>query len=155
MLGTLVTPVQAEFTMATVDLNRIMNDSPQSKEQRKTLDTLSNTAKKKIDARRQGITEKEKSLKSAGVKADSKEAQAFQKEARDFNRFIKDTEDEFKAEFIKINKALTDRAIESVRAYAKKNNIDLVIERSEKTKGPVIFGSPTVDITDDVLKGMK
>jgi Skp family chaperone for outer membrane proteins len=38
-----------------------------------------------------------------------------------------------------------------IEAYAKSNNYDLVIDKSEKYRGPVLFGKSSADITDEIL----
>jgi Skp family chaperone for outer membrane proteins len=42
-----------------------------------------------------------------------------------------------------------------IETYAKANKFDLVIDKSEKYRGPVLFGSPSADITEEILKGLK
>lgn len=142
----------AEFRLATVDLNRVMNESAGSKDQRKALDELSAQAKKKIQAKQSSLSAMEKKLKDSNATEDSKEARQFKTEVRDFNLFVKDTEDDFKREFMKINKVLTEKAVSAVREYAKAEKIDLVVDRSEQVKGPVLFGNPSVDITEAIIK---
>ena len=144
----------AEFKVATVDLNRILNESSTAKEQRKTLDSMSNQAKTKIEAKKGSITEMEKKIKEKGLGEDSKEVQEITGEIKNFNRMVKDAEDEIKKEFLKINKVLTEKALKIIDAYAEKKNLDLVIDRSDKTRGPVLFGSSGADITAEIIKEM-
>ena len=56
-------PAAAEFKIATVDLNRILNESAFAKSQRKTLDSLSAQAKTKIETKRTSITAMEKKIR--------------------------------------------------------------------------------------------
>jgi Skp family chaperone for outer membrane proteins len=62
---------------------------------------------------------------------------------------------ELEKKYMKINKELTDKVMGQIETYAKANKFDLVIVKSEKYRGPVLFGSPSADITDEVLKGLK
>jgi outer membrane protein len=148
------TAAQAEFKLAVVDLNRVLNETNSSKDKRKSLDEISQQAKKKIETKKQGIAQHEKKVKESGAGADSKEAQSLNSEIREFNRFVKDTEEEIKREFLKINKELTERAMQSVKKYAQGKDLDLVVDRSERGRGPILFGSATIDITDDIIKIM-
>jgi Skp family chaperone for outer membrane proteins len=42
-----------------------------------------------------------------------------------------------------------------IETYAKSNNYDLVIDKSEKYRGPVLYGTSSADITDDIVKLIK
>ncbi len=144
----------AEFRLATVDLNKVLNESTQAKEKRKSLDVISTQARKKIEAKKQGVLQLEKKVKEGKLGEDSKEYQAYSSEMKNLNRLVKDSEEEIKGEFLKINKTLTDDAVKLVQQYAQDKKIDLVIDRSERVSGPVIFGSNTVDITDSIIAQM-
>lgn len=144
----------AEFKLAVVDLNRVLNESTESKDSRKSLDDLSQKARKKIDAKKVSVAALEKKVKEGRFAEDSKEVQSFNTEARDFNRLIKDSEEEVKREFLKINKELTEKAVRTVKSYAKNKGLDLVVDRSEKNRGPILFGSEGIDITDDIISLM-
>jgi Skp family chaperone for outer membrane proteins len=56
---------------------------------------------------------------------------------------------------MKVNKELTDKVLTRIEAYAKSNDYDLVFEKSERFRGPVLFGSDSVDITDQILKNSR
>ena len=152
--GLMATTAQAEFKLATVDLTRILNESTIAKEQRKTLDAMSKQAKTKLESKKQSLTTLEKQIKEKGLNEDSKEVQEFSNEVKNFNRMVKDSEDEIKKEFLKINKTLTERAMKIINEYAEKKNFDLVVDHSEKVRGPVLYGDPGVDITNEVIKVM-
>ena len=62
----------ADFKLATVDLNRILNESAAAKEERKALDLLTQQTKKKLDGKKQSITAMEKQIKEKGLKEHSK-----------------------------------------------------------------------------------
>lgn len=144
----------AEFKLATVDLNRILNESAVAKEERKTLDSLTQATKKKLDTKKVSLSALEKQIKEKGLGEESKEVQTFGNDVKNFNRLVKDSEEEIKREFLKVNKALTEKALKIINAYADKKKLDLVIDRSDKARGPVLFGDPAVDITNDIIKEM-
>jgi Skp family chaperone for outer membrane proteins len=147
-----IRPASADFKFATVDLNRVLNESSVAKEQRKGLDALSQQTRKKLESKKSALSAIEKSLKEKGANEESKEVQEFGNEVKSFNRMVKDSEDEIKKEFLKINKTLTERALKVVEQYASKKGIDLVVDRSEKMRGPVLFGDPGVDISAEIIK---
>ena len=144
----------AEFRLATVDLNKILNESTSAKEDRKTLDQLTQQTKKKLDAKKLALTELEKKIKEKKLEKDSEEVKAFAEEVQKFNILVKESEEEIKKEFLKFNKSLTEKALKLINNYATKKNLDLVIDHSEKARGPVVFGDPGVDISAEILKEM-
>ena len=143
-----------ELRIATVDVARILNELPEAVSKKKELDALSAEAKSKADAKRKALQATEAKLKSQKVSPDSKEADAFRNDAKDYARFVKDTEEEIRSKFTKANKDITDKAMTKVNDYAKRNQIDLVIDKSQSYRGPVLYGKESADITSEILKEM-
>ena len=144
-------PALGEFRVATVDVGRVLNESKGSKEMRKKLDDMSLKAKKEIESKRSSLKAAEEKLKAGKVAEDSREAEAFRDDARAFARFVKDAEEDMKREFMKVNKELTERALAAVKKYAEANKIDLVLDKSEQARGPVLFGDKAADITPAII----
>lgn len=146
--------VHADYTIATVSVNRVLNESKEAKVKKKEIDDLTAKAKKKVEDKKKSLQTLEKKIKDGEVAEDSAEAQTFRNEARDFARFVKDTESDIRSEFLKSNKTLTEKAVNLIAQYAKANNIDLVLDKSDNARGPVLYGSNTADITDAVVQQM-
>jgi Skp family chaperone for outer membrane proteins len=144
-------PARAEFKLVTVDVNRVINEAKSAQAQRKHLEELSASAKKKVEEKRKPLAEMESKLKSGKIDENSKEVEKFRKDAVAFERFAKDTEEELRKEFMKINKELTDQVLATVKSYAENNDIQMVLDKSEKGRGPVLFGAASADITNDVI----
>lgn len=154
-LVTLLVPARfvfAEYKVATIDINRVINEIHESKDKRKSLDQMSQQAKKKVEDREKNLKSIEKKLQEERVSEDSKELQDFRAQAKDFSRFVKDTEEDLKKEFFKVNKALTTKVVQVVNKYAAANNISIVLDNSERMRGPVLFVDPELDITDSIIK---
>ena len=145
---------EAQVRIATVDVARILNESPEAGSKKKELDTISQDAKKKADAKLKDLKALESKLKDAKVATDSKEAEGFRNQAKEYDRFVKDTEEDIKKRYVKINKEVAERAMARITAYAQSNKIDLVLDTSDKYRGPVLFGSESADITESILKGL-
>lgn len=139
------------YDMATIDVNRIMNQLDEAKAIKDKLDQRSAEARKKIEGRGEELKKLEEELKEKKASQDSSEVEAFRAKARDFERMVKDAEEEIRREFLKENQKLTERVLAAVESYAKKNDIELVLDKGEAGRGPVIFGDPTADITSAVL----
>ncbi len=151
----LVTPVcHAEFRIATVDVARIINEAPDAKSKKKELDAASEDAKNKLEAKGKDLQALKNKLESEKVSAESKEAEAFRQKARDFERLRADMKADLEKKYMKVNKELSERVMAKIETYAKANNYDLVIDKSEKYRGPVLFGKSSADITENILNGM-
>jgi outer membrane protein len=154
--GTLVAPsmAYAEFKIATVDVNKILNESSAARSKRKDLDERASAARKKLEDKGKSLKERKDKLELAKDKADPKEVEKFRADARDFERTVKDTDEDLKKEFLKFNRELADKAVKLINEYAKKNQIDLVLDKSQGSRGPVLFGQPSFDITGDITEEM-
>jgi len=148
-------PALSEVRIATVDVGRIINEAPDAQKRKKELDAASEDAKKKLEAKGKDLQALKTKLEEQKVSADSKEAESFRNQARDFERLRSDMKAELEKKYMKINKELTDKVMGQIKTYAKANKFDLVIDKSEKYRGPVLFGSQSADITDEILKGLK
>jgi Skp family chaperone for outer membrane proteins len=141
-----------QMKLATVDVNRIMNELPDAKQRKKDLEELSAKAKKRLEADKKGLEAMDKKLREEKLSEDSDEAVKFRKAARAYRTTANDAEEEIKREFLKVNKTLTEKVLAAVERYAKANQIDVVLDRSAKGGGPVLFGDPSADITSQIIK---
>jgi len=144
----------AEFKIATVDVNKILNESSAAKTKRKDLDGRAAAARAKLEDKGKGLRERKEKLEQAKDKADPKELEKFRADARDFERAVKDTDEDLKKEFMKFNRELADKAVKLINEYAKKNQIDLVLDKSQGGRGPVLFGQASFDITGEITQEM-
>jgi Skp family chaperone for outer membrane proteins len=147
-------PINAEFRVATVDMGRILNESKEAQGRKRQLDEVTLAAKKKIEERQLALQAREKKLREQKVTENSKEAEKFRNDAREFTRFVKDTEEEIKKTFLKSNRDLTEKALKIVEARASSSNYSIVLERSARGRSSVLFADETFDITDSVLKAL-
>ena len=143
----------ADMRIATVDIARVINDLPEAVSKKKELDTLAEDTKKKVENKAKELQALKIKLESNKVAPDSKEAESFRNQARDFERMRGDAKVDLEKKFMKVNKDLTDKVLGRVEEYAKSNNYVLVFDKSDKFRGPVLYGSDAVDITDDLITG--
>ncbi|MEZ4753704.1 MAG: OmpH family outer membrane protein [Bdellovibrionota bacterium] len=145
----------AEFKIVTVDVNAVLNESKGSIKQKQDLDKLSKDARVKVTQKKEEIKKLEQTLASKKVSPDSPEAEDFRNKARDYSRYVKDTEEELKKKFLAINKELTDKVLKQIEIYAKANKVDLVLDKGSNDRpSPVLFGNPGADITKEIIKKM-
>lgn len=154
LLGLLPSVGAAEVSIVTVDVNRVLNESKGAQGRKKELDEVSLKIKKQVESKREQLKKLEETLKAKKVSEDSKEFEGFRSQARDYARFVKDAEEDLKKRFMKVNRELTEQAVKAVRDYAKKHNVDLVLDKSAEGRGPVLFGGENTDVTEAVVKEM-
>lgn len=147
-------PALADFRLATVDMNKVLNESKEAIAARKSLDAMTTKAQKEIDAKRDALKDVEAKLQSGKIKPDSPEADKYREDMRELSRFAKDIEDKLRREFGKSNTQLTQQTMAIVEKYAKANDIDMVLDKSSAPRGPVLFGAPSFDITEKVIAEM-
>ena len=142
------------YRMATVDVNRVMNELKDAQALKKKLDSRSETARTRVTKEREELQKLEANIKSKGLTEDSPEFDELRSKARDFERMVKDTEEDLRKEFLKDNQQLTEKVLAAVKKYAEKNNIHLVLDKSQPGRGPVLFGDPDADITSELIKSL-
>ena len=146
---------ESEPVIATVDINEVLNATPEAKTLKATLDKKAQALRQDIDKRRTALKAQEKKIKDKGAGAKQEEIDRFQKDARDFARMVKDSEQELQKEFRRANEELTRKAMDAVRSYADEHKVDLVLEKSKDMRSVVLFRAATMDITAEVIKRLE
>lgn len=150
-----LTPSRAEgLKIATVDVARIINEAPEARSKKKELDAASEEAKKKLEAKSRDLQALKTKLEGQKVNTESKEADSFRDKARDFERLRADMKADLEKRYMKVNKELSEKVMAKIESYAKQNSYDLVIDKSERFRGPVLYGKASADITDEILGEM-
>lgn len=143
----------AEVRISTVDLARVLNETKAAKARKEKLDSLTSTAQRKIKLRQEelrALEEKVSQDKSSDAARDT--PSALQIKQRDFARYVKDNQEEIRAEFARVNGELTSAALKKIQEYGKENGYDLVLSKSAQERGAVLFGDSRTDITDAIIK---
>jgi outer membrane protein len=145
----------AETRIATVDMTRLVNESPEADAKKKDLDKTSEELKKKVEAEAKKLQVLKEKLEAAKVSPDSKEAESFRVQARDFDRMRADAKADLEKKYVKINQELTSKVYARIESYGKEHKYDLIVDKNEKIRGPVVFSAQSKDITEEVLKTLK
>ncbi len=141
----------ADFKVAFVDIAKVLNDSKEAKTQRTTLDAKSKEMKEKLEKRRNELKTLEKSIRDKGLGEDTKEVEQWRSQARAFESMVRDADEDLRKDYIKVNRSLSEKALKIVNEYSKKNGFDLVIDKGEAGRGPVLYGEKSLDITSDIV----
>ena len=150
--------VQAEvdaIKIATVDVNEIVNSLDEAKTQKAAFESERAKAKKTLDERQTELKKLQDAIQTQKLSPTSKEGIEFRAKMKDYERFVRDTEEELKRDYLKANQKLGKMVFEAIEAYAKKNNIDLVLEKTKTRGGPLVFESGKADITSDIMATLK
>lgn len=147
----LTTSAQAEIKIATVDVARLINEAPAAKGKKQELDAASEEAKKKIESKGKELQALKSKLEEQKVSPESKEAENFRSKARDFERMRADVKADLEKRYLKVNKELSEKVMSKIETFAKNNQYDLIVDKSEKYRGPILFGKSSADVTDKIL----
>ncbi len=139
----------AEYQVAVIDLNRVVNSMSEAKIKQQELEKLSKQAEQEYKKR----VEKVKSLEKQYASTNKKElGLALEKEVRGLKLFVNDSKENIKRKFSETNNVLIKKVMEIVKDYAEDNDIDLVLDKNSLVLGVVVFSENAIDITDALTK---
>jgi len=144
----------AEYRIAFVNVTKLLNDSPEAKEKRSSLDARAKKTRDSLEQQREELRTTEKKLRDANTPENSKEVSALKSKARDFERSMRESEEALRSEYIKINRSLSERLIKAINAIAKEKALSIVLDKGELGRSAVLFGDKQLDITDLVEERM-
>jgi Skp family chaperone for outer membrane proteins len=147
-------PVLADIRVGTVDMTKVLQESPSAKAKVDAIDKKATQAKAKINKQKEDLAALQKKL-GDDASGTSPDAEKFRKASRELQRYVRDTEEELKTELMEVRKTVTEQAFKKVTEVAKSKNLDIVLEKSEVARGPVLFAEGVTDITSTVLASMK
>ena len=146
--------LSAEYKIATIDINKILNETSESKSAKITLDAQAKAAKQAIEEKRNALKATGEALKASKAKPDSPEAQQLKKDAQEFSQMVKESETALRKKHAELNANITEKTLSIVKQYAKENNIDIVLEKGATGRSAVLYGKAQVDITKSVQEKM-
>src|SRR5580698_11106118 len=147
------TPAWADLKIGVVQYARLMQESPQAKVAQDALRGEFAGKQKELQGQQAALKAKEESLQKDGATMTIEQRTKVEKDLRDGNRElqlkVQQYQDDFNArqneELSKLQKTL----VEEVQNYAQGQKFDLVLADG------VIFASPVLDITPQVLSGLQ
>jgi outer membrane protein len=143
-----------EFKLGTVDLQRALNECDAGKKAKEDFKTQVDKLQAEL-AKQKGEIEKIKDdveKKGMVLKDDERKniERDYQKKLRDFQRTYKDSQAELQQRDNELTSEILRELQEVIAEYGAKQNYTLVLEASNT--GAVLFGSRSVDITDQVIQ---
>jgi outer membrane protein len=152
-LATAASPAWADLKIGVVNYAKLMQESPQAKAAQDALRAEFAGKQKELQGQQAALKSKEESLQKDGATMTVDQRTKLERELRDGNRElqqkVQEYQDDFNArqneELSKLQKAL----VEEVQTFAQGEKFDLVLADG------VIFATPTLDITPQVLAALQ
>ena len=152
-LGAVASPAWADLKVGVVQYSRLMQESPQAKAAQDALRGEFAGKQKEIQTQQAALKGKEDSLQRDSATMSPDQRSQAEKELREGNRQlsmrVNEYQDDFNArqneELSKLQKVL----VEEVQNYAQAQKFDLVLADG------VIFASPAIDITPQILSALQ
>lgn len=146
-----VLPAQT-LNIAYIDLQRVMLESEKGKEAKIALTGEAEKLKKSLDSKQDEIQKMKDALEKQSVTttpdARAEKGKQLQNKIKDYERL----RDDYQAELQQKDGEFTQRILkeleEVIKALGEKEKYTLILEKSQ---AGLLFGSPTIDITNKVI----
>ena len=152
-LATTALGLAEELKIAYVDLQKALNDSTAGQRARerfkKQVEHLQVDLKKQkdeLEALKGQLEKKAVVMRAEELREMEKE---YQHKMRDFERAYKDSQGELQLKDNELTAELIKEVAVVIEAYGRKGGYTIILERSSSS---VLYGSPQVDITEDIVK---
>ena len=142
-----------KIKIAVVDLNKCIRESLKGKRLYRKLEDKRDILQKKLSQKEAELKKLQDELKKKAMmlsrEALRKKRKLFERKQQEYRYFLEDAQDELREEEARgIQKLLKDLT-KVIRNIAKKRGYILVLEKS---KGGILYNTPKIDITADVIK---
>jgi outer membrane protein len=146
-------PAYAEIRIGVVNATKLMQEAPQAKVVTEALRNEFSGQQRELTAQQAALKAKQEKYEKDGPTMSAEQRQKAEKELRDGNRDysqkLNDVQEDFNTRQNEELSRLQSAIVAEVQSYALSQKFDLVL-----TEG-VIFASPTLDITPQVLAGLQ
>lgn len=142
-----------DLKIVYIDAPRILSESLAGKEAISKLEKFRGEKQVQIEQKEEALRKmgEEISAKSLTMSQEAKDEKqiGYQKNVKEFNRFVKDAQEELKAKYDLLLKPVRKDLDEIVDNYGKEHNIDLMLDIR---RAGAVYASDRIDITDEILK---
>jgi outer membrane protein len=142
----------ADAKIACFDSQKMLYESLAGKDAYKQLSTMKDQRSAELEKKQEKLKTMNEQLqaKSATMTAAAREELEgkYDKELKEYNRALKDAQDDLRRKEMEIMKPFSKDLDEIVKAYCEKNGIDIVFDK----QNPAIFyAGPKIDITTQIM----
>ena len=144
-------PARAEIKLAYVDVQRALNECEAGKVAKADFRVRVQGVEKKLESEQNEVARLKDELEKKGMLMKPEQRQSLQDEylgkAKNFERDFKDSKDELERKDNEVTGKIVHDLAEVIRDLGEKNGYTMVME-----KGSILWGSPGIDITDQVIR---
>ncbi|MHB8382652.1 MAG: OmpH/Skp family outer membrane protein [Candidatus Binataceae bacterium] len=144
-------PARAEIKVAFVDVQRALNDCDAGKRAKADFQGHVQALEGKLQRDQSQVQSLKDEIQKKGMLMNPDQRQSLQDEyvakAKDFDREYKDARDELQAKDSQITSKIVHDLAQIIRGLGERDGYTLVFE-----KGSVLWGAPSIDITDQVIR---
>jgi outer membrane protein len=135
-----------------LDSQKILMESLAGKDAYKQLNTLKDQKASELEKKQNKLKTMADQLqaKSATMTATAREdlEGKYDKELKDYNRSVKDAQDDLRRKEMEFLKPFSKDLDEIIKAYSEKNNIDMVLDKQNPA---LVYANPKIDITSQII----
>lgn len=144
-------PAQAEIKLAYVDVQRALNECEAGKNAKAEFRVKVQGVETKLQNEQNDIARLKDELEKKGMLMKADQRQSLQDEylskAKNFERNYKDSKDDLERKDQEMTGMIIHDIAEVIRDVGEKNGYTMVLE-----KGSILWGTPGIDITDQVIR---
>jgi outer membrane protein len=135
-----------------LDSQKILYESQAGKEAYKQLNTMKDQKSSELEKKQNKLKTMADQLqaKSATMSTSAREdlETKYDKELKDYNRAVKDAQDDLRRKEMEFLKPFSKDLDEIIKAYSEKNNIDIVLDKQNPA---IVYANPKIDITNQIV----
>lgn len=144
----------ADFKIGVVDMQQILQESPQGKQAQDELKKEFGPREQKLQAKQKQLKELADKLQRNGSVMSEAEREETQKKGRDLQRELQMESQALQEDYNQERQdklgALQQEIVKQVQTYGRDNQFDLIL-----AKGAAVYAGPGADVTAAVLKKMQ
>jgi outer membrane protein len=144
-------PAHAEMKFAFVDVQRALNECDAGKRAKADFQGRVTTLEARLQRQQNDVQSLKDEMEKKGMLMNADQRQSLQDEYMDklknFERDYKDSKDELQAKDQEITAKIVHDLAEVIRNLGERDNYTMVFE-----KGSILWGTPAIDITDQVIR---
>jgi outer membrane protein len=144
-------PARAEIKLAYVDVQRALNECEAGKVAKADFRVRVQGVEKKLESEQNEVARLKDELEKKGMLMKPEQRQSLQDEyvnkAKNFERNYKDSKDDLERKDQEMTGMIIHDIAEVIRDVGEKSGYTMVME-----KGQILWGTPGIDITDQVIR---
>jgi outer membrane protein len=144
-------PARAEMKLAYVDVQRALNQCDAGKKAKAEFQSRVETVKSRLERQQDEVQSLKDQLEKKGMLMSADQRQSlsdqYTSKLKDFERAYKDAQDELQGKDQEITAKIVHDLAQVIRTLGEREGYTIVME-----KGSILWGAPSIDITDQVIR---